>query len=68
MPPKNIDELFAFVYYAWACEEGAEEITSYLGRDNANMKENFFRSEVNVCSFPYPYGELELKGDGEKKY
>lgn len=43
--PKNLDELFAFVYYAWASEEGGEEISSCLGRDTSTFRD-YFKAEV----------------------
>lgn len=48
-PPRNIDELFAFVYYAWGCEEGGDEISSYLGLNGEtnNVRDNF-RFEVRL--------------------
>lgn len=51
-PPKNIDELFAFVYYAWACEEGGEEISSYLvGSGETNHVKDNLRFEYERLKF-----------------
>ncbi|KAG8233522.1 hypothetical protein J437_LFUL013646, partial [Ladona fulva] len=50
-PPKAIEDIFAFAFYAWSAEEGGEEVSQRLGRDSEflDSTEHFqksFRNEV----------------------
>lgn len=43
-PRKNIEDIFAFAYYAWSVEEGKDSFK--LGKDNASYTATF-NSEVS---------------------
>jgi hypothetical protein len=52
-PPKAIEDIFAFAFYAWSAEEGGEEVSQRLGREPELLDsgENFQKSFKNeVCS------------------
>ncbi|XP_029052960.1 myotubularin-related protein 3 isoform X3 [Osmia bicornis bicornis] len=47
-PRKNIEDIFAFAYYAWSVEEGKDSLK--LGKDNASYT-GTFNSEVERLKF-----------------
>ncbi|XP_067014667.2 myotubularin-related protein 3 isoform X2 [Anabrus simplex] len=49
-PPKGIEDLFAFAFFAWLNEEGQEEVQFRLGRD-AMCSPHGFRGEVERLKF-----------------
>lgn len=46
-PPKSTEELFAFAFYAWASEEGCNDLNGRLGRD-LSVPGSHFRNEVST--------------------
>lgn len=44
--PKQIEDVFAFAYHAWAPEEGGEEVRSRLALKDPER--DYFRSEVSL--------------------
>ncbi|XP_046386116.1 myotubularin-related protein 3 isoform X1 [Ischnura elegans] len=48
-PPKAIEDIFAFAFYAWSAEEGGEEVSHRLGREPEliDSGENFQKSFKN---------------------
>ncbi|XP_049792985.1 myotubularin-related protein 3 isoform X1 [Schistocerca nitens] len=49
-PPKNIEQFFAFAFYAWAHEAGGEETSSRLGGPSPSQSCTF-RAEVERLQF-----------------
>lgn len=44
-PPKSIEEVFAFSFYAWSKEEGGEKVIQRLKRQ---PEQSYFRKEVHT--------------------
>lgn len=49
-PPKTIDSFFAFAFFAWAAEEGGEDVIIRLGPLQMTCY-NSFKSEVERLKF-----------------
>lgn len=47
-PVKNENEIFAFALYAWATEEGSDELLSQLRKDPRNSASKNFTNEVSI--------------------
>nr|XP_018911014.1 PREDICTED: myotubularin-related protein 3 isoform X2 [Bemisia tabaci] len=54
-PPKSTEELFAFAFYAWASEEGCNDLNGRLGRD-LSVPGSHFRNEVDRLKFEVDTG------------
>ncbi|KAK6620975.1 hypothetical protein RUM43_011278 [Polyplax serrata] len=48
-PPKQIEDVFAFAFHAWASEEGGEEVLSRLSSKDSEYY--YFRNEVDRLKF-----------------
>ncbi|EEB20241.1 conserved hypothetical protein [Pediculus humanus corporis] len=48
-PPKQIEDVFAFAFHAWATEEGGEEVLSRLSSKDGEYY--YFKSEVDRLKF-----------------
>lgn len=49
-PPKSMDDIFAFPFYAWSKEDGGEKVTQRLKRQPV---QSYFRKEVCTIFFSF---------------
>ncbi|XP_063219429.1 myotubularin-related protein 4 isoform X2 [Bacillus rossius redtenbacheri] len=49
-PPKHIEEFFAFSYYAWANEDGSEELRARLNADKVSQYNEIERLQFDLTS------------------
>lgn len=47
-PPKQLEELFAFFYYAWTKEKGDDTYLRLACNRNLVYEENAFKNEVSI--------------------
>lgn len=64
-PPKQIEDVFAFAFHAWASEEGGEEVLTRLA--SKDSEHYYFRSEVRFKSLkmrpsPFTFGYNNCDG------
>lgn len=51
-PPKSVDDIFAFPFYAWSKEDGGEKVIQRLKRQPV---QSYFRKEVSLVIEPFVF-------------